>query len=269
MIEGHFLHLLACVRDLEGLNHPGSFWRGSDPRRWLVSALGPEAPAIVGPCHDLLHAGSLDRGQLAMRIDPRRADARADEAVLKALVLEILAWGMMSPRNTRLALPAWDQWKHVCAALLEGMPAAEAYARFHGLRARGALPGMGPAYFTKLVAFLGRGDGLVMDQWTARSMNLLFGPFIALVQNRYVADRNDADVYGAYLRLMAELATALSTARGKATTAWEAEEFIFSISPARRMRPPGMTEAQHAIASGWRRHVMRNGGTPVPEKVAP
>ena len=50
----------------------------------------------------------------------------------------------------------------------------EAYKRFHCLAKDKKLTHMGPAYFTKLIFFLeSKHNGYIMDQWTARSMNLL------------------------------------------------------------------------------------------------
>ena len=49
-----------------------------------------------------------------------------------------------------------------------------AYKQFHRLVNEKKLTHMGPAYFTKLIYFLGsKQNGYIMDQWTARSMNLL------------------------------------------------------------------------------------------------
>lgn len=51
---------------------------------------------------------------------------------------------------------------------------ADAYQRFYDLK---KIPGMGTDYYTKLVTFLmpaaNGAPAFIMDQWTARSMNLL------------------------------------------------------------------------------------------------
>jgi hypothetical protein len=54
---------------------------------------------------------------------------------------------------------------------------SQAYQKFAELRNSDELPGLGPAYFTKLIFFLmtdRERPGYIMDQWTSASVNLLF-----------------------------------------------------------------------------------------------
>jgi hypothetical protein len=83
---------------------------------------------------------------------------------------------------------------------------------------------MGPAYFTKLIFFL-RPDlnGYIMDQWLARSINLLFpqaGPI--RLSNTVVTDRNTADDYERFCSHVEHVARELGI------TPAEAEERMFS-----------------------------------------
>lgn len=94
----------------------------------------------------------------------------------------ILAWGKMRLGNAqRLFRVPPHQWTAIIADMRNGnCSRKEAYERFAGLRRSAAgkakgLPGMGPAYYTKLIFFLLRDQpaGYIMDQWTACSINLL------------------------------------------------------------------------------------------------
>lgn len=59
----------------------------------------------------------------------------------------------------------------------ERVSRAQSYKLLSDLRKQKVLPGMGPAYFTKLIFFLRgarkEGTGYIMDQWTGCSINLL------------------------------------------------------------------------------------------------
>jgi hypothetical protein len=100
------------------------------------------------------------------------------------------------------------------------------------------LPGMGPAYFTKLIHFLGPADGYILDQWTARSTNLLFGPLVYLKpvhRGWHVDDRNTSAHYERYC----------------AQVEWLAEQI------SRRVAAVLPSEVEHALFApgGWREYV--------------
>ena len=82
----------------------------------------------------------------------------------------------MNLHNASYALKSYQNcWKEIVEDMLEkNLCRDEAYKRFHSLVENGKLTHMGPAYFTKLIYFLEpKHNGYIMDQWTARSMNLL------------------------------------------------------------------------------------------------
>jgi len=98
------------------------------------------------------------------------------------LCVAILAWGGMHPNNgKRLFSKDPQHWIRLSHSIRTGeLARSEAYDEYSKLRAKGELPGMGPAYFTKLIYFLmpgtqGKPKGYIMDQWLGCSMNLLFG----------------------------------------------------------------------------------------------
>jgi len=83
-----------------------------------------------------------------------------------------MAWGNQMPRNARLT------WVHLerLAKIVEqvyrgGLTRKRAYELFCG---NGAINGLGPAYFTKLLFFFSPAPSFyIMDQWTAKSINYL------------------------------------------------------------------------------------------------
>lgn len=68
---------------------------------------------------------------------------------------------------------------------------------FYELMKSRKLTGMGPAYFTKLICFLSRDlNGYTMDQWTAKSINLLLmKPLVKLTSSGLVSKSNTATTY--------------------------------------------------------------------------
>jgi hypothetical protein len=90
----------------------------------------------------------------------------------------IFAWGGMRRPHGKKLFEQQDNWiRTVDKVRRTPMKRCEAYASLHELRKNNYLPGMGPAFFTKLIFFL-RGElqeniGYIMDQWTACSINLL------------------------------------------------------------------------------------------------
>ena len=57
--------------------------------------------------------------------------------------------------------------------------------------------------YTKLICFLGNQSGLIMDQWTSRSINLLMGSKIVKLQNNSVLKKNTSYVYSKFLSCVA------------------------------------------------------------------
>jgi hypothetical protein len=58
------------------------------------------------------------------------------------------------------------------------------------------LPGLGPAFFTKLIIFMRAiEDGYVMDQWVAKSINLLVGMNIVEMAGETVSLKNTSEKY--------------------------------------------------------------------------
>lgn len=106
----------------------------------------------------------------------------------------------------------------------------EAYAEFFKARCKGNLPGLGPAFFTKLIFFLGPKHkchimdqyGYIMDQWTAKSTNLLFQPPVVKIVGSWVTPDNDEGVYEEFCERVEQIAKLLGCCGA------EAERQLFS-----------------------------------------
>lgn len=121
--------------------------------------------------------------------------------------LVILSWGGITVKNLSLLMSGGSKWNDVLG-VIDGIVNKKidwlsAYECFYDLQNSG-LKGMGPAYYTKLIYFLTIGSsesGFIMDQWTARSMNLLSGEDLIKLSSpdkrnrRYVSPHNGPIVY--------------------------------------------------------------------------
>ena len=100
------------------------------------------------------------------------------QSSIELVTAAIFAWGGMQRHHARRLFEK-TAWLDVATAIREGRYSrGEAYDAFSDLRRNEELPGMGPAYFTKLIFFLmprtsAAPLGYIMDQWTACSINVL------------------------------------------------------------------------------------------------
>lgn len=114
------------------------------------------------------------------------------------MAFAVLSWGGMN-REHGASLFQNKEW----LGIIEDMrnenvkTREEAYSLFLALRKTKRLKGMGPAFFTKLICFSNpRLKGYIMDQWTSKSINLLFkDELVALTKAGYVSDKNSAITY--------------------------------------------------------------------------
>lgn len=144
----------------------------------------------------------------------------------------IFAWGGMTVKNGKGVLQKLN-WVGTAHSLRIGeIDHFEAYDQFFDHCTAGEIKSCGPAYYTKLLFFLPSSDenrGIIMDQWTARSINLLVGrPIVRLLKNSgsarsyRVSSSNSCSVYRTFYGLVEALAARLIV------TKEEAEMRLFS-----------------------------------------
>lgn len=120
----------------------------------------------------------------------------------------VMAWGGMRRDHGRLVKTRIDAVSGIIGRLRNGvLSRSQAFSEFHNLRTAKILPGMTAAYFTKLIFFCPRRhDGYIMDQWTSKSINLLFGDEVVdLSKAGFVTDKNDAERYEHFCKCIEQL----------------------------------------------------------------
>ncbi|MBP9847897.1 MAG: hypothetical protein KBC58_00510 [Flavobacterium sp.] len=114
------------------------------------------------------------------------------------LAIAILSWGGMNREHGK-SLFQNKEWIDLIEDLRNNKikTREEAYDLFTSLRKSKRLKGMGPAYFTKLICFVNPElKGYIMDQWTSKSINLLFvNKTVDLNNSGHVVDKNTAAIY--------------------------------------------------------------------------
>lgn len=153
--------------------------------------------------------------------------------------LAICAWGGMNYINAEILFNNWtDELDQIITNIRNGAinTRIDSYQALYNLRLNGNLPGCGVAFFTKFICFLNpKLNGYILDQWTGKSINLLFGNHDICINNNRVTDINDANVYENFCQRIEQLAIKLHC------TPLTAEERIFSVGG----RKPGQ----------WRQYV--------------
>lgn len=212
-------HRIQTFRDSLNDTRP---WNGLNAKNWGEHFL-EDLPAI------------LDRR--FVRNDLLDANFK-EQLTNEQLSIVVLSWGGMNRRHGE-SLFQHEEWFDIVGSLRNGeLNRQEAYDEFMDLRNRGLLKGMGPAFFTKLICFINRDiNGYIMDQWTAKSMNLLLGVnLIDITRQGTVSDNNNSAVYERFCEWIEKLAEEIQL------DPLETEEALFSYGGRRK--------------GAWRRYVI-------------
>lgn len=186
---------------------------GRVPARW--------AAHVFARCADPVRVLRLD-GEWIGR--DRLHALRDDGASPEVLFLSTMAWGGMKVAHGAAAWSMRPFWSEVIRkAMAGGSTRKELFAAFNSQ----AVPGMRAAYFTKLIHFCQKRDGqpigYIMDQWTAKSVNLLWGAAaVRLEASNWVHPDNNEAVYESFCQKIDALALILDVSGS------EAEERLFS-----------------------------------------
>lgn len=119
----------------------------------------------------------------------------------------VMAWGGQNWEHGEMLFKRRDDILPVIQKLRQSKCSPkQAYYEFLGIWKQGKL-GMGAAYFTKLIFFCDPNHrGFIMDQWTAKSVNLICGKKIVDLQGGYVSKKNDSDVYERFCNIIEDIA---------------------------------------------------------------
>ncbi len=275
--EKHFQNLLRCVKEVSTASEKvkKGVWLGKSTKKWLQTAKRNyekyegdwDKEIDLDPME--FEDKSYDRYELRSLIHLTKLNsASCQEKFVRSCVANIFAWGGQGTRWARKSQKKehWDNWKFTCFNLLDDkISAVNAYKDFHHLHNCGLMPAVGPAFYTKLIFFLGSGDGLIMDQWTSRSVNLLFNEeYIQLNRGAkkksgdhyyYVKKENNYKVYEDYLLAVSLIANRLSSKLDQDISPSKAEEYIFSFTTDKKKTRAFLNEQEYFQATNWRRYV--------------
>ncbi len=169
---------------------------GSAPAAWAKSC-GLDAI----PDATLLPEQPLTRQQVRdICLDPARP-------VLFGFV-SAMAWGGQSKPNAKRAWKSRESLRINLERLRAGgLTRAQAFDLFAG---KNWISGLGPAYFSKLLYFFSpKPTNYIMDQWTARSVNLITGRKVVLMAGDYVSGYSTGKHYQAFCEEIDAMAVAL------------------------------------------------------------
>lgn len=169
---------------LRGLSEAHQTWVGATIKSWW--------DYVVGDVPTNLPDARLNREEL-------KKIAQHDSGFGNAEVFgAVKAWGGMNRQHAQLSIMKIDGISDVIEGLRTNkLSRSEGFSQFHLMRMNKNLPGMTAAYFTKLIFFCSPShDGYIMDQWTSKSVNLLYDDqTVRLSSKGFVTDKNDADIY--------------------------------------------------------------------------
>ncbi len=132
----------------------------------------------------------------------------------RELSIAILSWGGMNRRHG-LSLFSEKEWIKSVGLIRRSnnLSREDAYEQFYILKSENKLPGLGPAYYTKLVCFLNTNmKGYIMDQWTAKSVNLLCNKeIVKLTLSGYVnLQHNNKNIYKVFCEIIDKISADLN-----------------------------------------------------------
>jgi hypothetical protein len=142
------------------------------------------------------------------------------------VLVAILSWGGMRRNNARRLFNNLGFVLNLVDNLRNNVyPTRQiAFSTIQDNRVNGLLPGLGIGFFTKLICFLSPNlNGYIMDQWVAKSINLLTDQNLVNIYNNRVVDNNNSDTYEQFCLHIDNLAQLLNC------TGFEAEKRIFSV----------------------------------------
>lgn len=126
--------------------------------------------------------------------------------------ISIMTWGGQNRKHGALL---FDRFQDDIQPIIQGMRQGDlshldAYDKFYNIWIKPQKLGMGAAYFTKLIFFcVPNHKGYIMDQWTAKSINLLTNQEVINLSQGYVSKKNNVETYKNFCDLTDKIATQL------------------------------------------------------------
>lgn len=142
----------------------------------------------------------------------------------------VIAWGVARSSNRRRIFDNRERILAVMAASRSSGCPVESYRLYR----EAAIPGLGPAYWTKLIHFCEpSGTGYILDRFTAISADVLMSEPLGLLRGGWVPRTVGERKYAAYCDFVRALADRMSSELGKDVSPADAE---FAMYAGRRHR---------------------------------
>lgn len=137
----------------------------------------------------------------------------------------VIAWGVARPSNRRRIFDNRERILAVLAASRSSGCPVESYRLYR----EAAIPGLGPAYWTKLIHFCEpSGTGYILDRFTAISADVLMAKPLGLLRSGWVPRSVDENQYAEYCRFVRALAERMSAALGDDVAPADAEFAMYA-----------------------------------------
>lgn len=160
----------------------------------------------------------------------------------------VIAWGVARPSNRTRIFENRERIQDVMAASRASGCPVESYRLYR----EAAIPGLGPAYWTKLIHFCEpSGTGYILDRFTAISADVLMAEPLGLLRGGWVPRSVDERQYAAYCAIVRALAERMSAELEKDVSPADAE---FSMYAGREhpWRAASAALWRQRFGSGWR-----------------
>lgn len=142
------------------------------------------------------------------------------------VLVAVLSWGGKRYDQGRLLENQLPELLSLVKDLRNGkfLTRKEAFSKLQSMRESGELLGLGIGFYTKLICFLAPNlNGYIMDQWLAKSINLLTGKQEVELTGNWVNDNNTPETYERFCSYIDTLGESLGY------SGIDAEEILFSV----------------------------------------
>ena len=252
--QRHFSQLLkAYDNDFNYLS--SSFGSQKDPNTFRKHLLSLDEELRIDQEISNSLQKKFDHKPKGISIDDLKKYCRSSEETVRKLIC-IMAWGGMKEHQFMMCMTGsalskcktekryksnkeaskihkYHDLKRICETMDHiyntKLDQSNVYEAFSNLK----LFQCGPAYFTKLMFFMSYeiNSCYIMDQWTARSINLLVDKELIKMrksQNPSPAKENDSEVYKSFCYAIEDLSEKISHKKGLKISPHQLEQLIFS-----------------------------------------
>lgn len=156
-------------------------------------------------------------------------------------LLAILSWGGMNRNHGKSLLNKPSSILDIVQKLRNNYFSTrkDAFEYIQDKQKIGSLKGLGIGYYTKLICFLAPNlNGYIMDQWLAKSINLIFEKELIHITNNWVSNKNTSLIYEDFCSKIDNLSKMISQ------SGYKTEEKLFSIGGSKKGK--------------WRQYVIDN-----------